>query len=407
MLNLSIKNFGAIKFADIATKKYNIFIGDTSSGKSTAAKLLTIFNSISFWAIGNGGFKSFLKLLEKYNINFEFSNDTKIAFKNNSYIWEISKDEFRTNFQDSDLMKSAQGKDSDVFIREFINKKKTEGETYKRLIDSLTDILNKQNKDKFIADFIKPILISSLYDQWDPIYIPAERILISIFSNSIFSLLSAGANIPECIKDFGSLYEKARLEGDIEIEAVNINVSFSNEEDIVLLKDDEKEIRLTQTSSGMQSIIPLWTVFERNIEKNEKRFIVIEEPELNLFPSSQLKLIENIIGKMRKIRNNTIVITTHSPYILSSIDNLIFGHEILKKAKNKRSGHNAIREVIPSMALIDFEDVSSYYFSNEGHVKNILDDEMKSIGAEYIDGASNETSHIFNKLLEIQYKNEL
>lgn len=52
--------------------------------------------------------------------------------------------------------------------------------------------------------------IKQIHKIQSPIYIPAERILIATFSNSIFSLLEAGVTIPECILRFGSLYEKAR-----------------------------------------------------------------------------------------------------------------------------------------------------------------------------------------------------
>ncbi|OAV74220.1 hypothetical protein Barb7_02310 [Bacteroidales bacterium Barb7] len=45
---LRITNSGAVESAEIEIKKYNIFIGDTSSGKSTVAKLITIFNSLDF-----------------------------------------------------------------------------------------------------------------------------------------------------------------------------------------------------------------------------------------------------------------------------------------------------------------------------------------------------------------------
>lgn len=45
MAHLKVINFGAIKSADIEIKKYNFFIGHTSSGKSTIAKLIAIFNN--------------------------------------------------------------------------------------------------------------------------------------------------------------------------------------------------------------------------------------------------------------------------------------------------------------------------------------------------------------------------
>ena len=51
--------------------------------------------------------------------------------------------------------------------------------------------------------------------------------------------------------------------------------------------------------------------------------LVIEEPELNLFPSTQHFLIDWIIKKVRK-SNGSIVITTHSPYVLSVVDNFKF-----------------------------------------------------------------------------------
>lgn len=86
MAHLKVINFGAIKSADIEIKKYNFFIGHTSSGKSTIAKLIAIFNNSIFWAIKEGNFKAFTNLLEKYNINFSFDSSTKIQYRNEKYI---------------------------------------------------------------------------------------------------------------------------------------------------------------------------------------------------------------------------------------------------------------------------------------------------------------------------------
>ena len=48
--------------------------------------------------------------------------------------------------------------------------------------------------------------------------------------------------------------------------------------------------------------------------------IIIEEPELNLFPKTQTKLVYDILKFIQKDRDN-IVITTHSPYILYALNN--------------------------------------------------------------------------------------
>ena len=113
--------------------------------------------------------------------------------------------------------------------------------------------------------------MDSFYEECIPVYIPAERLLISTFSNSIFSLLQAGASIPDCIKDFGSLYEKARIQyKNIDINILDIKVSFNNNGDTVYLMNENKEVKLSQTSSGIQSIIPLWIVFNQYVESKKK-----------------------------------------------------------------------------------------------------------------------------------------
>ena len=107
MAHLIVTDFGAIKSANIEIKKYNFFIGHTSSGKSTIAKLLAIFNNSIFWTIKEGDFNSFLRLLDKYNINFEFTSTTIIRYSNEKYYWEIGLNKFHSNYEDADLMEMA------------------------------------------------------------------------------------------------------------------------------------------------------------------------------------------------------------------------------------------------------------------------------------------------------------
>lgn len=408
MAHLIVKEFGAIKSAEIEIKKYNFFIGHTSSGKSTIAKLIAIFNNSAFWAIKEGDFKAFSILLEKYNINFEFNELTLIQYSSAKYNWEISKNKFHSNYNDADLMALANDtSESDDFLRKFIEKKENDA-SLKEFIKVIKTLIGDQisQKGSIHTSFFKPFILDMLYEKCTPVYIPAERLLISTFTNSIFSLLQVGAGIPDCIKDFGSLYEKARAKKKkIDIDILNIKVSFSNNGDTVFLENETKEIKMSQTSSGIQSIIPLWTVFNQYVESEEKKILVIEEPELNLFPSTQYHLVDWIIKKMRKSKGS-IVITTHSPYVLSTIDNLILAKEIAKKCKNKRDTLVQIKRLIPSMALIDFDHVSSYFFHSNGTVKDIRDTELKSVGAEYIDEASNELGYIFDELCNIE-RNEL
>jgi predicted ATP-dependent endonuclease of OLD family len=385
MERLQIINFGAIKNADIEIKKYNIFIGDTSSGKSTVAKLITIFGSRAFYNIKDGDFESFSNLLERYNIDFIFEDTSIIKYFGEDCFWEIGENKFHTNFHDYNLP-------------EPIDMSK-----YKEILQRM------EERTKNILDTsVLSILTETTNNKYHPIYIPAERILISTFTNSIFSLLQAGASIPTCIQDFGSAYEKARAEhGNIDIDIMNINVSFSKMGDTILLKEDGRKIKFSQSSSGMQSIIPLWVVFNQyiNIKNKGGQLLVIEEPELNLFPTTQVALINWIMKNMRESEGR-IVITTHSPYILSTIDNLILANEVFIKNKNNEKTLMELEKLLPSMALVNFDDVSSYFFESNGKVSDIADHELKSIGAEHIDDASNQSGALFNQLCKLE-DNEL
>lgn len=398
---LKIRNFGAIKKADFNLSKVNLFIGHTSTGKSTAAKLLAIFNSEELLTITNGDINSFKKLLIKYDIDFDINHDTEICFIQDKYSWKINQKGLSTNNTDADLFKY--DNNLQEFIKQFIKDKKDSND-FADVITQLEKYLLGENKSR-LSDLLYAGLIEGNIKQMhkiqSPIYIPAERILIATFSNSIFSLLEAGATIPECILRFGSLYEKARKQRkEADIDILNIKVNFSQDSDSVTM-NDHTSISLKQASSGILSILPLWLVLEDNIKLNSNNLILIEEPELNLYPTVQLDLMNWIMGKIKSTQNN-IVITTHSPYILTAIDDLIMGYEAYKKYENKsKEIIQKLSNLLPIGSLIDFEDVASYYFDRDGNVKEIRDTETRSVGAEYLDEASEKTSCIFNELSNI------
>jgi len=335
---IKIYNFGPINEAEVIIKDINIFIGTTSSGKSTVAKLVSIFKGP---ALRNGiSFLQFNKLLADYNIDFKIKGDTKIRYENNELYFEVKGQSIDTNF---------------------------------------------------------PSKVSTL----NPIYVPAERVFFSTISQSIFGLINSNVSLPKWIIDFGAKFEQARNSiKKFSINFLRASYEYNEGMDYIQLSNNIK-IKLSQASSGLQSVIPLILVIQYNTENNKtgKDIFVIEEPELNLYPSSQKDLIEFIINRINQ-SNDKLIITTHSPYLLTTIDNLIQADQVIR---GDPSLIEEVKSLIPSSYWINFEKVACYYFDN-GICRSTLDEEMQSIGPSNIDDISTDLSKTFEKLLALKYQ---
>ena len=91
------------------------------------------------------------------------------------------------------------------------------------------------------------------------------------------------------------------------------------------------EIDIYNASSSIKQLAPLLLYLRYRASKGD--FLVIDEPEMNLHPESQAKLLEALsILVNLGVR---ILLTTHSPYIMAHLDNLVNGNhenpEILKR----------------------------------------------------------------------------
>jgi predicted ATP-dependent endonuclease of OLD family len=384
MEKLIVKNFGPIKEAEIDLTKYVVFIGDTSTGKSVLAKLITIFrDSFLLLSLTEDSSKISIKNeLKKYNINFETDN-AEIKYCDGSIVLcELINDEIIL---------------IDVEIRQ------SNLTSVKNKFDALT----KESTFSQFLDFDKEVFfkfsLNHFFKNRNSTYIPAERILFSLVGNSLSGLLANNVALPECYKDFAARYEVARDEiREVLYENFNINYSYNKGIDEVFVNN--AKVLLSEASSGVQSLIPLLLVIDYEIKINDVSFnyskgLIIEEPELNLFPIKQKKLIDYLISKLTNTKHK-IVITTHSPYILSSLDTLML-------AKNTFNEHPDLKEEINSIVSedkwIDYNDISVYEVRNDGKVYSIKNEEFRSIDTNAIDGVSDIISEEFDKLTELRY----
>jgi hypothetical protein len=128
--------------------------------------------------------------------------------------------------------------------------------------------------------------------------------------------------------------------------------------------------------------------------------IFVEEPELSIFPKTQYDLMRLFTWISNEPRLGfSFTITTHSPYILSSFNNLL---EAWQVAATKPDAKGEVAKLIDERYWIKPSDFKAYCI-HDGNLEPIMDGETGLINGNYLDGVSNEIGSQFDELLRIGY----
>lgn len=153
-----------------------------------------------------------------------------------------------------------------------------------------------------------------------------------------------------------SILDKTLVEEKLEIiykmlsNAINGKI-IKKENDFYLAFDNITEpISIHNISAGLKSFTITKMMLEEGILK-EKDILVLDEPEIHLHPKWQL-LYAEIIVLIQKVFNLHIVITTHSPYFLESIELFTKKHGIDDKTNYYLSDIN-IKENYSTINLVN------------------------------------------------------
>ena len=114
---------------------------------------------------------------------------------------------------------------------------------------------------------------------------------------------------------------------------------------------------LEKASTGQQNIIRILQDMFMNILYNEVIFRVIEEPEAHLHPIAQKHLM-HIIALMRNHIDSQIVMTTHSPYLLAILKNLLTDGQLSEKRPEAAAEMEALT---PKLCWLNPDDVEVYH----------------------------------------------
>jgi len=354
---LQIRNFGPIKDIDIELSKFNILIGPHASGKSTISKVLCVIQSyffeVSFEEIFSNQFD-----VSPYEKRIENRNDNRLNKLLINYRVENFQKKNTYWFFEDDLL-SFEFKDGLILI-----------------------------KSKQTWDDLSPA---------DCFYIPAERIALPMINDSLFELTHAQSSLPGYFLQFGKAFTIARKNQKL-FNFPILDVDFEHREgrNIVTLPTS-KTLLLEETSSAIQAILPLLVILQYPVKI--AALLVIEELELHGFPMLQKTLLNYLVEstKQSSLKDAYVVLPTHSPYILSVANNLLFAAKV---AKQDNQIATEVDKIIGKDSWIEKEDFSAYYIK-DGRAKSILNEKTGLIDENELDGISEDLAGEFDALMEL------
>ncbi|MDR0793758.1 MAG: AAA family ATPase [Chitinophagaceae bacterium] len=387
---LIIKNFGPIKHIELELKKFNILIGEQATGKSTVAKMLNFCRYFSIIANGsnfemqkqNLGMSEIDTHLSKWGLLDYIKPDSFVEYTCEDYIYSFSNSKFN-------IIPPLPQKNEYSLADQLTSRIQAKSTKFENL---LTEYYELEKTGKLSYEFYSGF-VSKVMD--NPFYLPAERGLQSIFSLGKDSLQNISDSLFNLFAKIDGILRSFKNETKIE----PLKISYKNQNGKGFIKSSKhKYIALANAATGFQTAIPIVLLIKyyTGLRKKKKTFI-IEEPEENLFPTAQYELVKFFAENMANV--NGYLITTHSPYILTSLNNLILANKAGLKNDN-------INKVINQKNWIRSEDVVAYQLrynsKDKGTIAESIIDKDGLIEAEKIDEVSSILNKEFEKIMFTQ-----
>ena len=92
--------------------------------------------------------------------------------------------------------------------------------------------------------------------------------------------------------------------------------------------------------------------------------------------------------------------TTHSPYVLTTLNNLIVAQEV---ASISEQNAKRVAKILDKSYWLPYNEVACWYLNDDGSLIDLMDSEEHMIKASKIDEVSSQLAEEFDNLLSIQY----
>jgi predicted ATP-dependent endonuclease of OLD family len=389
--SLLINNFGPIKNLEVDLTRFMLFIGTQASGKSTLAKLIAIFRKKQFVLSlkekrSEDNYVSFFK---DYNIHNYFSTEaelaTRLEYRCESYHVIFNNNEWLIHTNEKfDFEVQAENSRIWDIISLFVKQQAKKPSNNIAYTDEYAQKLYQENR---LHMFTSPLFK-------EPIYIPTERSVVSLIQDTSFFFKDIP--LPSHFNEFGRKFQSALRELK-EYEVPFLGIVFKNENGKFYIYHDETHaLLLSETASGIQAIIPLMIVIDNY--KGRATTLIVEEPELNLYPQAQKKLVNFLITNTND-NGSDLIITTHSPYLLSILNNYLYSHTVGNRDDNTNT---EVKKILPQNSWINPLEFSAYFINTQGAI-SIFNKDTGLISENELDAISSDIAGEFDQLIDLNY----
>lgn len=396
MRAITVRNFGPISDSSrLEIRPLTIFCGQQGSGKSTITKLISTLSWIEKALVRQQVSESYVMANNRFQTLYCKYHYIDSYFKAESYI-------------------------------------KYEGEAYtiEYKEGGLNIIPKKYGK----------------YKMPQIMYVPAERNFMVAVEHA-----EKIAGLPPSLMTLQKEYRKALSElGEQDLPITGFSVRYDRLNKIAWLYGAGFKVRVHEAASGLQSVIPLilvtynlakqikeGTAHPLSAEEQEKLqkevdaiyrmslnedlrnaliqrlnrryenvcfWNIVEEMEQNLFPSSQMSVLFNLLAIFNQVDGNELILTTHSPYILDYVTLAVKAGMMKKEFGDNEVKLSKLNAIIPLESVVQEGTYVIYQITDKGTIERLPLQYGLPEDNNYLNTFLEESNSVFDDLLELEYE---
>lgn len=391
MAKIVINHLASIHHIEIDIKRVNIFIGEQATGKSTLCKAVYYFRNLKeilldyYYKLGTDGGNG-------NGLTKELNGRLRSSFVSLfGYSWQLPDNLSMEYYYTSgfsvrvNLINRKKKYISIKFSKELLEELYSLNDYTKNFYEFIAAVDGKSLltmlENKNFYEYLENEICRILDDDMATYYIPSGRGLLSLLCNQktylnygeldpinrrfMQTIETLQPKFADGTAHVHNYYPADERKFDVEkvskeiIHGMKGEYFYQKGREYIQIENSNEQVAVNFISSGQQEILWLYNQLYVLMLKNEKAFIIIEEPEAHLYPILQKNIVDFIM-KYINITGGSVIVTTHSPYILTETNNLYIIGKLKKDSKNK----STIEKIAGKWQYVSSKELNAYKLGN-------------------------------------------